>query len=72
MSSCVRSEVERFGTIGWLLVTLVWLLGAFGSGAALALLYRTLHPELAYYKLWAFWTVVVSVLAGAIFAVRGF
>ncbi|MFL5383294.1 MAG: hypothetical protein ACJ8GN_12315 [Longimicrobiaceae bacterium] len=45
---------------GWLLVALAWLLGAFGGGAALAWLYKRLHPGLAFYKLWAFWTTVLG------------
>ena len=39
-----------------------WLLGAFGGGAALAWLYKRLHPELAFYKLWALWTTVLGAL----------
>jgi len=50
---------------GWLPVALAWLLGAFGGGAALAWLYKRLHPGLAFYKLWALWTTVL----GAVVAV---
>jgi hypothetical protein len=45
-----------------------WLIGSFGSAALLALLYRRLHPELSFYKLWAFWVIIVSVLAAGVFA----
>jgi hypothetical protein len=45
---------------GFLPVALAWLLGAFGGGAALAWLYRRLHPGLAFYKLWALWTTVLG------------
>jgi len=44
----------------WLPVTAAWLLGAFGGGAALAWLYKRLHPDLAFYKLWALWTTVLG------------
>ena len=49
----------------WLPVALAWLVGAFGGGAALAALYKRLHPQLAFYKLWALWTTVL----GAVVAV---
>lgn len=45
---------------GWAALAAAWLLGAFGGGAALAWLYRRLHPQLAFYKLWAFWSAVLS------------
>jgi hypothetical protein len=54
--------------VGWLIVSAAWLLGSFGSGALLALLYKRLHPELSYHRLWAFWTVVVSVVAAVVLA----
>ncbi|MEX2583839.1 MAG: hypothetical protein WD766_11225 [Gemmatimonadota bacterium] len=49
--------------IEWLAISAAWLIGSFGSAALLALLYRRLHPELSFHKLWVFWTVVVSLLA---------
>ena len=48
-----------------------WLLGAFGGGAALAALYKRLHPQLAFYKLWALWTTVLGA-AVALLLVFGF
>jgi hypothetical protein len=60
--------VTELGRLGWLAISAAWLVGSFGSSAVLALLYRRLHPELSFYKLWAFWAVVVSMLALAIFA----
>jgi len=48
--------------IQFLPLAAAWLLGAFGGGAALAWLYKRLHPELAFYKLWALWTTVLGVL----------
>ena len=53
---------------GWLAVGAAWVLGAFGGGAALAALYRRLHPELAFYKLWAAWAMLLSGAAALIFA----
>jgi hypothetical protein len=54
--------------VGWLIVAAAWLLGAFGGGWVLAWLYKRLHPELAFYKLWAMWSMV---LAGAAALVMG-
>ena len=48
--------------LGWAVVALVWLLAALASGAALAWLYKRLHPGLAFYKLWAFWTMILSAI----------
>lgn len=48
---------------GWLVFSLAWLAGAFGGGAALAWLYKRLYPELAFYKLWALWTMVLAGMA---------
>lgn len=53
---------------GTLLIVLAWLLGGFGAGAVLALLYKRLHPSLAFYKLWAFWTMLLSGIAAIILA----
>jgi hypothetical protein len=57
---------------GWVAVGVAWLMGAFGGGAALAALYKHLHPQLAFYKLWAAWAMILSALAVAVFAVLGF
>jgi len=46
--------------IRFLPLAAAWLLGAFGGGAALAWLYKRLHPGLAFYKLWALWTTVLG------------
>jgi hypothetical protein len=45
--------------------------GAFGGGAALAWLYRRLHPSLSFYRLWAFWTAVLGGVAALVFAFGG-
>ncbi|HEX2092127.1 MAG TPA: hypothetical protein VHG28_06975 [Longimicrobiaceae bacterium] len=57
----MRSWVE------WLVVALAWMVGAFGGGAALARLYKRLHPELAFYKLWALWTMLLAAAATLVF-----
>ncbi|HET6230846.1 MAG TPA: hypothetical protein VFE05_12305 [Longimicrobiaceae bacterium] len=53
---------------GWLVIGAAWMLGSFGSGAALAWLYKRLHPDLAFYKLWAFWTAVLGGAAALVLA----
>lgn len=56
-----------FSQPGWYFVAIAWFVGSFGCGALLAALYKRLHPDLSYHKLWAFWTVLSSVIAAAIF-----
>lgn len=56
------------GAGGWLLVGAAWLVGAFGGGAALAALYKRLYPQLAFYKLWAAWAMILSAAAALAFA----
>jgi hypothetical protein len=51
----------------WLIVSAVWLACAFGGGALLARFYRRLHPSLSFHKLWAAWTVVLSLVAALVF-----
>lgn len=53
--------------IYWSVVALVWLLCSLASGAAIAWLYKRLHPTLAFYKLWAFWTMVISGAVALVF-----
>lgn len=48
--------------VQWLPVAVAWLVGSFGGGAALAWLYKRLHPGLAFYKLWALWTTVLGAI----------
>jgi hypothetical protein len=55
----------------WLPIAAAWLLGAFGGGATLAWLYKRLHPQLAFYKLWALWTTVLGAVV-ALLLVFGF
>jgi hypothetical protein len=55
----------------WVAVTLVWLACAVASGAALAWLYRRLHPALAFYKLWALWTMILSAVVAVVLAFWG-
>ena len=56
----------------WSLVALAWLLCSLGSGAATAWLYKRLHPELAFYKLWAFWTMIISAAVALLFGLGQF
>lgn len=63
------SGLSELDTLEWLVLSAVWLAGAFGSGALLAKLYKRLHPELSFHKLWALWTVIVSVAAALILIV---
>jgi hypothetical protein len=56
------------GGAGWILIGAAWLLGTFGGGAALAALYKRLHPQLAFYKLWAAWAMILSAAAALAFA----
>jgi hypothetical protein len=59
---------SELGRLHWMIIGIVWLAAAFGSGAALAWFYQRLYRGLSFYKLWAFWTVVASVVAAAVFA----
>lgn len=52
----------------WLAISVAWLVGSFGGGAILAWFYRRLHPGLSFHKLWALWTVILSVVAALVFA----
>ena len=52
-----------------LAVLAAWAVGSLGSAAALAWLYRRLHPSLSFYKLWAFWTMVLSLVAALLLAI---
>jgi hypothetical protein len=51
----------------WLIVGAAWMLGTFGGGWVLALLYKRLHPSLAFYKLWALWSMVLGALVALVF-----
>lgn len=52
----------------WLVVAAVWMVGTFGGGWLLAWLYKRLHPQLAFYKLWAFWSMVLGGIVVLVFA----
>jgi len=54
------------GIVPWLILTAAWFVGAFGGGAALAWIYKRYHPQLAFYKLWAFWTMILSGVAALV------
>lgn len=57
--------------LAWIVIAVVWLLAALASGAVLASLYKRLHPALAFYKLWAFWTMVLSAVVAILIAFGG-
>jgi hypothetical protein len=59
------------GWTGWAVLALVWLAAAMASGAALAWLYRRLYPGLAFYKLWALWTMLLSAAVALLLAFGG-
>ena len=61
--------MDRLTPTQWLIFSAIWLIAAFGTAALLAALYKRLHPELSFHKLWAMWTVVVSVIAAGVLAV---
>jgi hypothetical protein len=58
-----------FDQNGWLIIAAAWLICSFGSGALLATLYKRLHPSLSFHRLWAFWTVVTSLLAAVLYLI---
>lgn len=60
--------MAELSTVQWVIFSVVWLAGSFGTAALLALLYKRLHPGLSFYKLWALWSVVVSVVAVIVLA----
>ena len=52
----------------WTAVAVGWMIGTFGGGAALAWLYKRLHPQLAFYKLWAMWSTVLGAVVALLLA----
>jgi hypothetical protein len=53
---------------GWLAMGAAWMVGAFGGGWLLAWLYKRLHPELAFYKLWAVCAALLNGVVALLFA----
>lgn len=51
----------------WLIIGTVWMIGTFGGGWVLAWLYKRLHPELAFYKLWALWSMLLGAIVALVF-----
>jgi hypothetical protein len=62
--------LASFGRLEWTAIMAVWLLASFGSGYLLARFFKRLHPALSLRKLWAFWTVILTSVAGVVFALR--
>ncbi len=58
----------RIEGAGWLVVGLAWCVGTFGCGWILAWMYKRLHPRLAFYKLWAFWSAILGGVVALLFA----
>ncbi len=56
------------GLLAWTVLAVVWMACTFGGGAALAWLYKRLHPQLAFYKLWAMWSAVLAGAAALVLA----
>lgn len=54
--------------LGLAAILAAWAVGSVGGGAALAWLYRRLHPSLSFWKLWALWTMVLSVAVALVLA----
>ncbi|MBB4634386.1 hypothetical protein [Longimicrobium terrae] len=60
--------MTRGGAGAWALISLAWMVGTFGGGWLMAWLYKRLHPSLAFYKLWAFWSMILMGIATLMFA----
>lgn len=56
----------------WVVLSLVWILAASGTGLLLAQLARRLHPGLDLVKLWFFYTVLMGVLVAIVFLIGWF
>lgn len=52
-----------------IVMSLVWVASASGTGFLLALLARRIHPGLNLTRLWFFYTVLMAFLVGAVFLI---
>jgi hypothetical protein len=52
--------------LSWLVLLLVWVLAATGSGYLLARLAKRLHPDRSLPKLWFLYTVLTATLAAIV------
>jgi hypothetical protein len=43
------------------------MVGTFGGGWVLARLYKRLHPDFAFYKLWATWSALLGGIVALLF-----
>ena len=57
--------------LAWTIIGAAWMLGTFGCGAVLAWMYKQYFPELAFYKLWAFWSAIIGGTAALVMAMMG-
>ena len=62
-------DVETFSLI---VIRGVWMAASSGSGFLLALLAKRVHPALSMVKLWLFYTVLMALLAAAVFLIGWF
>ena len=50
-------------------LALVWVAAATGTGALLALLAKRLHPSLSFRRLWVFYSLLVAALTAVVLGV---
>ena len=53
-------------------LSVVWMAAASGTGFLLALLAKRVHPGLSLAKLWLFYTVLMAVLVAIVLAIGWF
>ena len=56
-------------TFPWMVLLMVWVAAASGTGFLLALLAKRIHPSLSLGKLWAFYTVLMATLVAVVFLI---
>jgi hypothetical protein len=55
---------------GWVSISAAWFVGTFGGGWLLARLYKHLYPQLSFYKLWAFWSMLLGGMVALMLILR--
>ncbi len=58
--------------MAWVILALVWVAAASGTGYLLALLAKRIHPGLSLVKLWFFYTLLMAALVAAVFLIGAF
>ncbi|MFW6201238.1 MAG: hypothetical protein ACOC8B_01550 [Gemmatimonadota bacterium] len=51
------------------LLGLLWIAASAVGGALLALLARRMHPALSFRRLWVFYSALLAIASGALFAI---